>query len=678
MREIRIDSISVPFNISFLLRLRCSAFTALFRYSINLESPGDLLLYLHQIPITTSLILFSIFPATSILLALAGVNPDSTSSTIHPALYLSLCNFLYMSTSKDKDLTLKVKGFKPNGKGVKLNDRNSKLPGGKSKPDLRKSSDSNPLLNDFFDYKFPTLIASPRHTTSTGTREPAYFDKHLDGNLRLRKVAYLPTLAAQFDDVADDALKTYLECHGTFPPVSKYFSTGRYLTQKWMGVGAHDIRDESSLQSIYASTIAQYSSCVAATLEFQLPVWAPGFLNWSTKDPHRVSGKAVADGFLTLEKVLDAEVTEDYKARIPPLSREYEKVSDTIRSIGIWEFKSLKAGKLAVFVAILDIANLKEFPWVSCEHDSLCVLNCQQHNSTRDAPHTTPRVYIKPGPSATSPIINSSATTSPPGIDVEVKYSDETHAVHILQQAERQLAIQDRIRRWDWVVMDCPLEPGAYKRTSPYVRASPFEPFRIRQRKFSEFYRIKARPYQNLTLEGIITVRGDIFDEKVVIKCARIEESAKQNLLAEARIYHVLHNAGVACIPVLIGFFRHANLEGCAETAEWMVMVLQNVGSSTVHEHKARKVMQDSEKDICIEGLRSIHAADVCLGVDNDFLRQIIIRKNGPPEFRIVFVGFKGAFRCTNDHQKKKEISKLRSLLEDPALKRKVSAVFYD
>ncbi|KAG6827945.1 hypothetical protein H0H87_003310 [Tephrocybe sp. NHM501043] len=629
-----------------------------------------------------------------------------------------------------------VKGSKPHGKGAKLDDRNSKFPAGKSKPDSP--------LNEFFDYKFPTFVPSPHHTTSTGTREPAYFDKHLDCNLRLRKVVYLPTLAAQFNDIFDDALKTYLKRHGTLPPVNDAFPTSQYLRKRWKEATRDGIRDESSLQLIYHMTIAHYSSCVAATLEFQLPAWYPAFLTWSTKDPNPTSGKAVADGFLTVKKVLGSKALEEYKAQIPPLCREYEKVSDTIRNIGIWEFKSLKAGKLAVFAAILDIAKLKEFPWVSCEHGPLCVLNCQQHNSTRDAPDTTPRVWIKPGPSATLPIIDPSATDSPPGIDVEVKYSDETHAVHILQQlwaemlkndvtfaclnagiyemivmrdrasnvlylsellrtdepglgkrhtglfismlrdakqrssqiptsipvsnakikpcavksnkthvgkdpeAEKQLAIQEKIRRWDWVVMDCPLEPGAYKRTSPYVRASPFEPFCMRRQKFSEFYRIKARPYQNLTLEGTITVRGDISDTKVVVKCAGIEESAKQNLLKEAKIYQMLHGAGVACIPVLIGFFRHANLEGCTETAEWMVMVLENVGSSTVHEHKSRRVMQGSEK------------------------------KNGPPGFRVAFVGFKGAFRCTDDHQKEKEVLKLWSLLEDPALKRKVSAVFYD
>ncbi|KAG6843573.1 hypothetical protein H0H87_003049, partial [Tephrocybe sp. NHM501043] len=564
-------------------------------------------------------------------------------------------------------------------------------------PAIDTAPDTIKQLDFFFEHHFPTLVPSPLHTKSSGTREPSYFDKHLDSRLILRKVAYLPTLAAQLEVIVDDALTAYLESNGTLPPINEGFPTKKHLKSQWRKAPYKQIVDEASLERIYRMTMAQDSACVAATLEFQLPVWSPAFLSWSTTDPNSVSGKAIADGFLTLNK----RVINDFQdnatiSQIPRLSREYSKVTDINRNIGIWEFKSLTSGKLATFAAILDHANMKKFPWVSCEHGPLCVLNCSQHSSTRDVPDATPRVWIKAGPNATPLIIDTSATSSPPGIDVEVRHTDETHATHILQQlwAEmvnndvtfaclnagiyelivmrdrvnnvlylsnllstdkpgfgkrhtglfiamlrdakqrssqvpapitinnmakgnvrtvkstktfafsdpkaKQRTILEKIRRCNWVVMDCPgEEPGAYKRNSPYARAVPRQA--VSCKIFGEFYRIQAHPHKGISLGGTIKISGvdfegtEDFGKNVVVKCAGVHESIKESLLKEAEIYQVLQSAGVACIPEVLGFFRHANFEEYAEPADWMILVLENVGSRTVYRYKSLQVMQSWE-----------------------------------------------------------------------------------
>ncbi|KAG6843715.1 hypothetical protein H0H87_001318 [Tephrocybe sp. NHM501043] len=244
----------------------------------------------------------------------------------------------------------------------------------------------------------------------------------------------------------------------------------------------------------------------------------------------------------------------------------------------------------------------------------------------------------------------------------------------------KQRSLLDNIRKCRWVVMDCPSEePGAYKRNSPYIRASPYEP--LSRWTFGEFYRIKASPHINLSLEATIQIRGDNFQgtlnfgKHVVVKCAGVDSHTKDNLRNEAAIYKVLDEAGVACDPQLLGFCRHANLEGRKDQAEWMVLVLENVGSHTVKYHKRTDVIQRFEIVACLEGLRSIHAADVCLGIENISLQHIIIKDRGPRKFIVAFVGFKGAKMCADNYQKEMEVQKLFSLLDDPSLKRKASAI---
>jgi hypothetical protein len=160
-------------------------------------------------------------------------------------------------------------------------------------------------VEDFFQHKPNSFKAAKDHTSSTNTRPPASFDRHLDLRLRLRRVVYLPSMTRDLKQIAKTALQSASSA-GVLPSISDAFPL-RTMRQKWNRQAPyHHIICEDEIQNIYETTTAKFCSVVASTLEFQLPRWSRGHLDW-TKKTRKVRG--IADGYLRLnERAVDTDI----------------------------------------------------------------------------------------------------------------------------------------------------------------------------------------------------------------------------------------------------------------------------------------------------------------------------------------------------------------------------------
>lgn len=285
-------------------------------------------------------------------------------------------------------------------------------------------------VREFFDYSLPPHLLHNDHSTSTSTRPPARFDLHLDDHLRLKRVVYLPSLVTDLEAIADQALADYMSVQ-PLPPTLEAgtWFPNRIERQHALTVSPHDkLVNEKSVEEVYLQTLARHCGIVASTLEFQLPVWSPAYLEWTTN--HRSDENyAIADGFLKL--VAEPTPLPDDPCR--PLPVAYSKLREDFPVLGVWEFKSLKVGAREVFEVIREFARKAIFPWVGCNAGELCA---SQHSPDSVGPLKT---WSKLGPDAKSPVSQGAIShpQSPPVLPEPSRAFDATEitrGVHMLQQ----------------------------------------------------------------------------------------------------------------------------------------------------------------------------------------------------------------------------------------------------
>ncbi|KAG6876995.1 hypothetical protein C0993_011194 [Termitomyces sp. T159_Od127] len=249
-------------------------------------------------------------------------------------------------------------------------------------------------LKEFFDSCMPTMVESSSHIDTSGTRKPAFFDKHLHERLILDKVVYQPTLASGLQSIAVDALGSYLKKYTDRDlPEAKNHPDDPFPgpQRRKIALNQSEIQhcvNEAAIQRVYSITTAKHCSVVAATLEFQLSSWdaSESYLQWNI-DPEKGHTQAVADGFLQL--LPDSSTISDLYRRAK---------NNFSRGIGIWEFKSLKAGAKDIFIAILAHTLLPEFSWERCEHGNFCHIRC------RDKFKGLCKTWARTGPDADPPV----------------------------------------------------------------------------------------------------------------------------------------------------------------------------------------------------------------------------------------------------------------------------------
>ncbi|KAG6870764.1 hypothetical protein C0995_010858, partial [Termitomyces sp. Mi166 len=290
---------------------------------------------------------------------------------------------------------------------------------------------------DFFKSSIPTLVPGPNHISSTGTRPPAKFDKHLHTKLTLKRVLYCPSLVDDFAAIADDALSQYLLQQSLPSTNDDVCETGRFpgkrvrdVMQREIEASINDIINEESIRSIYAAILIPYCLTVASTLEFQLPIWSSGCLAWELV-AYTKENFGIPDGFFQIKNSPTMAVPSSY-----------EKTKEHFSNVAVWEFKNLKAGNEAVFQCIRELARLDQFPWVTCEAGHLCGVKCKSPPDSREA-----MVYWKKcGPDAPSPICKSTCMESSaplPEITIPFTSAHALHAEHMMQQVWAEMVKYD-------------------------------------------------------------------------------------------------------------------------------------------------------------------------------------------------------------------------------------------
>jgi hypothetical protein len=203
---------------------------------------------------------------------------------------------------------------------------------------------------------------SPGKKSTTGTRPPAFYDKHFDGRLILRHVKRLPSLVR---DLATNVDQVLLAASETLPPA---INTMTAEQREWdMDNTPRIVRDEKGVANFYNLTTARYCVPVASTLALHpkasMSRWR-SLLLWTQSVSS--SRYAIIDGELQIMEVADED-----KARLGAIMdtmdsetrRIFEEMRESRSSLGTWEIKSIATGSDDVMRAV---RNLGKFSWTHC------------------------------------------------------------------------------------------------------------------------------------------------------------------------------------------------------------------------------------------------------------------------------------------------------------------------
>ncbi|KAF8055010.1 hypothetical protein FPV67DRAFT_1660521 [Lyophyllum atratum] len=300
-------------------------------------------------------------------------------------------------------------------------------------------------VREFFEYSLPSFVPHKDHSSSRTTRPPARFDRHLEDHLILKRVIYKPSLVTSLETIADQALMDYTSIRPLPSTLDKrFYFPRRTKRNEALRRSEHSkLLNEKSIEEVYLHTMASHCGVVASTLEFHLPGWYDSYFKWTTQ--HRSDENyAIADGILEL---VAAPVAIPGKEPPPPLPEVYSQIIEDFPVLGVWEFKSLVAGSIEVFEAILGFARKEEFAWVGCDAGSLdlCTL---QHSTDAHAPLTT---WSPLGPDASpSAWPEPEGALCPPHDEPslpeplhKIKNFHLTHGIHIVQQTFAEMVKHD-------------------------------------------------------------------------------------------------------------------------------------------------------------------------------------------------------------------------------------------
>ncbi|KAJ7173330.1 hypothetical protein C8R46DRAFT_1255401 [Mycena filopes] len=302
----------------------------------------------------------------------------------------------------------------------------------------------------FFQESFPPLAQAAGETTSASIHPPGNWDRHLDDRLILKKVRYLPSIADALQRVAGEAAQN--QSLPTIPhrTVAATFPDTRYRKRQQRSA-LQPRGEESELAAFYAATVADYCMTIAATLEFRLPVWEHGFMEWSS-DPVKRPAGPVAAGYL--------RVAEEFPAcqSLPRLQEcwpEMAAISNYFPDLAIWNFKSLdEGGDLPLFELLMQFANETEFPWERCVDPNDCKFSYSNWSRTNPAKqHCTPRTGAKMGyddPNVLSLDLTKAETWTPPNT---MGHSPTAHSAafhkrarHLMQEVLSPTAFRAKLR----------------------------------------------------------------------------------------------------------------------------------------------------------------------------------------------------------------------------------------
>jgi len=218
------------------------------------------------------------------------------------------------------------------------------------------SSDLKDELTDFFNWRPPSLYASPTATESTGTRDPtlSFYNKLLAKNFILRRVRSLPSLPKDIEGTVDKSLDAISARNIKLPPYSEYFPTKSFRSHV-RNARTLAMKNEWSVAEFYGTTTALFCVNVASVLALQPMV--PSFPKWLnvlfwTATGLSKSGYAIADGSLRIMS-MDSPDSEVYRLLSKSdLWLHLQQVREALEDLAIWEFKSLSVGDHTIMTGI--------------------------------------------------------------------------------------------------------------------------------------------------------------------------------------------------------------------------------------------------------------------------------------------------------------------------------------
>lgn len=214
----------------------------------------------------------------------------------------------------------------------------------------------------------PLPVNAPKKTTPT-TRVPAPYDRHLDENLRLKRVVFADSIIQDIMAVADDHIR-----HRKLPSVGDVESQFRDV-EDIRSADDERRRDESlgetGIVDRYALTIVDPLIRIASTVALNLPHWKKDFFSWSSKA--QTQDFAIGDGFFRVSP----QSTKGSSPLPNKTTRVLTAMQEWFPNIGVWEFKSVFAGSEKRMNDIIAFAKEGiDFPWVTC---SEAAKDCNSH-----------------------------------------------------------------------------------------------------------------------------------------------------------------------------------------------------------------------------------------------------------------------------------------------------------
>jgi hypothetical protein len=249
----------------------------------------------------------------------------------------------------------------------------------------------------FFSWNPPLLEIDPCKISKngkipkTGTRDfqAGFYDKHLGGEVVLKRVERLPALPAQLAQNVDKSLNS----------ATKLSNLLGFITEEQREKDEEDehvsMMDEREVANFYGKTTAKYCARVASTLALHPTNWRGNLLYWTQSGPN--PDYAISDGYLFFKNKGDGPGKEEREANIetmdPEIRQIYEEMGMSRSPLATWEIKSLTSGTHGVMNAI---RNLGEFSWAFCDYPD-CLKN-NQHDAVKKI-----TAKVIPGPDALSP-----------------------------------------------------------------------------------------------------------------------------------------------------------------------------------------------------------------------------------------------------------------------------------
>jgi hypothetical protein len=221
-------------------------------------------------------------------------------------------------------------------------------------------SDPRQKLEDIFNWN-PLPVTSNK-SKSTGTRQPAPYDRHMDERLRLKGVVYAPHMLDNIPDCVDEYLRMR-----TLPTHKK---SGLIRLKAMATTDRETCRTftlESEVVTRYSSVIANPLIRIASTLALGLPDWQSSYFVWSPVS--KTNDFAVGDGFLRASP-------SSHNNEAPPIDaetrRKLRSLEENFPNLGVWEFKSALSGP-GNFDSDTRVKNIVtfaqagiEFEWIGC------------------------------------------------------------------------------------------------------------------------------------------------------------------------------------------------------------------------------------------------------------------------------------------------------------------------